>query len=206
MVSIAGESYQVPCDFFDMNEGHFIHSRHTSNNIICHNCKSTYEEIHNLEKQHQKYLQMISSMKPAIPLRRKQLEPTEVKKQVEGSGVENNSVDSSLQNLNRYAVHYIQHPYQQWEVHIHNENEILILEWNKSTSSASKRMIITAHDKEYLLKFKVWDKNIDSIPSVPLKSDDLKSTIEEFHQDVITYLVELDKVNFCEGSYDAKIV
>lgn len=45
MISVAGEVCHVPCDFFDTNEGHFVHSRHSSNHFICHSCKGTYEEI-----------------------------------------------------------------------------------------------------------------------------------------------------------------
>ena len=69
MISVAGEVCHVPCDFFDTNEGHFVHSRHSSNHFvhsrhssnhfICHSCKGTYEEIRELEKQHQKYLFLI---------------------------------------------------------------------------------------------------------------------------------------------------
>ena len=36
MICVAEESCHVPCDFFDMNDGHFIHSRHSSNHFVCH--------------------------------------------------------------------------------------------------------------------------------------------------------------------------
>ena len=49
-------------------------------------------------------------------------------------------------------------------------------------------------------------KNIDSIPSIPLKPDDLHSMTDEFHKDVINYLDELDKVQFCEGCYDINVI
>ena len=201
MISVAGESYHVPCDLFDIMEGNFTHSRHKSNHFICHSCKGTYEEIHELEKQHQKYLQMITTIKPAVPHRRQKVEKpsSEVKSE--------RSIDSSLQKLNLYAVYYLQNPYQQWEIHIHNENEVSILRWDKSTCRAARRMTITSNDDaEYLLKFQVWGKNIDSIPCVPLKSEYFHSSINEFHQDVVTYLTELDNVQFCEGCYDANVV
>ena len=138
MISVAGESYHVPCDFFDMIEGKFIHSRHKSDHFICHSCKGTYEEIHELEKQHQKYLQMITTIKPAVPHRRQTVEKpaSEVKNERStDSSLQNLNLcaevkgerSSSLQNLNLYAVHYLQNPYQQWEVHVHNENEVSLL-------------------------------------------------------------------------------
>ena len=34
----------------------------------------------------------------------------------------------------------------------------------------------------------------------------LCSSIDDFHQDIITYLTELDKVQFCEGCYGANVV
>ena len=52
----------------------------------------------------------------------------------------------------------------------------------------------------------MWGKNIDSIPCIPLKSENLHYSINEFHQDVVTYLTELDKFQFCEGCYGANIV
>ena len=219
MISVAGEVCHVPCDFFDTNEGHFVHSRHSSNHFICHSCKGTYEEIRELEKQHQKYLQMITSIKPAVPQRR-QVETSvpdhKIKRSIDSSlqKVETSvpdpknkrSIDSGLQKLKQYSAYNLQNPYQQWEFHVHSENEVSLLRWNTSTCSAAKRLTIRGHDEEYLLKFKLWGKNIDSIPSIPLKPDDLHSMTDKFHKDVINYLDELDQAQFCEGCYDPNVI
>ena len=223
MICVAEESCHVPCGFFDMNDGHFIHSRHSSNHFVCHCCKDMFKEIQELEKQHQKYLQMITSIKPAIPHSRQKLEKSVPDlKNDNDSSIDNSlqklnqhatvdlkndrHIDSSLQKLNQYAVYYLQKPYRQWEVHVHSENEVSLLRWNKSTWSAAKRLTIRGHNEEYILEFKLWEKNIDSIPNIPLKPDDLHSKPEEFHKDVINYLDELDMIQFCEGYFDTDVI
>ena len=121
MLMIAGQPYNVSCDFYDSHSGYTVAFNHTkyhssqmgSDLYICTGCKGHYKTIKELEEQHLKYLEMLSSV---MPVSKRSLVMT----------IPRRNESSRIENLRDYAAYYLRNSYQGWEVHVHCDTHISI--------------------------------------------------------------------------------
>ena len=199
MLIIAGQPYNVSCDFYDNHSGYTVEFNHTkyhknpmgSDLYICTGCKDHYESIKELEEQHLKYLEMLASVMP-------------VSKRSSVMTIPRSHESSQIEGLMDYAAYYLSNRYKEWEMHVHCDTDISICKWDRKTNCPSKKLEITKDVNDISLKLSMWNKYLPSSFPSPIDI----SSLQVFHKQITDVLEKLEECKFCEGitSTDAQSI